>query len=61
MGGWWVVDGKGDKAKITVGDGQPSNGVIPRYQRRAFAEMTPASEISANGADASLPQSALAE
>jgi uncharacterized surface protein with fasciclin (FAS1) repeats len=28
MGGWWVVDGKGDKAKITIADVNQSNGVI---------------------------------
>ncbi len=28
MGGWWVVDGKGDKAKITIADINQSNGVI---------------------------------
>jgi uncharacterized surface protein with fasciclin (FAS1) repeats len=28
MGGWWVVDGKGDKAKITIADVDQSNGVI---------------------------------
>ncbi|CEJ84255.1 conserved hypothetical protein; putative exported protein; Fas1 domain [Hyphomicrobium sp. GJ21] len=27
-GGWWVVDGKGDKAKITIADVRQSNGVI---------------------------------
>jgi uncharacterized surface protein with fasciclin (FAS1) repeats len=27
-GGWWVVDGKGDKAKITIADVNQSNGVI---------------------------------
>jgi uncharacterized surface protein with fasciclin (FAS1) repeats len=27
-GGWWVVDGKGDKAKITIADVDQSNGVI---------------------------------
>jgi uncharacterized surface protein with fasciclin (FAS1) repeats len=27
-GGWWVVDGKGDKAKITIADVKQSNGVI---------------------------------
>ena len=28
MGGWWVIDGKGDKAKITIADVNQSNGVI---------------------------------
>ncbi|CAA2143895.1 fasciclin domain-containing protein [Hyphomicrobium sp. ghe19] len=28
MGGWWVVDGKGGKAKITIADVNQSNGVI---------------------------------
>jgi uncharacterized surface protein with fasciclin (FAS1) repeats len=28
MGGWWVVDAKGDKAKITIADVNQSNGVI---------------------------------
>ena len=28
MGGWWVIDGKGDKAKITIADVDQSNGVI---------------------------------
>ena len=28
MGGWWVIDGKGDKAKITIADVGQSNGVI---------------------------------
>jgi uncharacterized surface protein with fasciclin (FAS1) repeats len=28
MGGLWVVDGKGDKAKITIADVNQSNGVI---------------------------------
>jgi len=27
-GGWWVVDSKGDKAKITIADVNQSNGVI---------------------------------
>ena len=27
-GGWWVVDAKGDKAKITIADVNQSNGVI---------------------------------
>jgi len=27
-GGWWVIDGKGDKAKITIADVDQSNGVI---------------------------------
>lgn len=27
-GGWWVIDGKGDKAKITIADVNQSNGVI---------------------------------
>ena len=27
-GNWWVVDGKGDKAKITIADVNQSNGVI---------------------------------
>lgn len=27
-GGWWVVDDKGDKAKITIADVNQSNGVI---------------------------------
>jgi uncharacterized surface protein with fasciclin (FAS1) repeats len=28
MNGWWVVDGKGGKAKITIADVNQSNGVI---------------------------------
>ncbi|MFA5957016.1 fasciclin domain-containing protein [Hyphomicrobium sp.] len=28
MGGWWVVDGKGHRAKITIADVNQSNGVI---------------------------------
>jgi uncharacterized surface protein with fasciclin (FAS1) repeats len=28
MGGWWVIDGKGNKAKITIADVDQSNGVI---------------------------------
>lgn len=28
IGGWWVVDGKGNKAKITIADVNQSNGVI---------------------------------
>ena len=28
MGGWWTVDTKGDKAKITIADVNQSNGVI---------------------------------
>lgn len=27
-GGWWVVDAKGDKAKITIADVNQSNGII---------------------------------
>ena len=28
MGGWWVIDSKGGKAKITIADVNQSNGVI---------------------------------